>query len=468
MKKNKRMLVSVVSLILSLLVTSGTANAVEDVSIAPAASMNERVYSVPGDSERPALLQVTVLTPAGTGPFPLVVMNHGSSASARPDLEPRYRYTFSAYYFLSRGYAVALPMMRGFSGSEGKQILNGCNQESVGLANARDIRAVVDFMLTQSYVDGNQVVMAGQSLGGWNTLAFGTLNHPNVKGLINFAGGANISTCGSTLDTLARAAEHFGAQTSIPSIWFYGENDSKFAPPIWHAMYEHYSDAGGHAELVEYGRFMIDSHNLLGFPEGLTIWAPKVDEFLSKIGMSNSITHPEYLPAVFPQPTNFASIDDVDAVPYLNDEGKKTYRKFLSDPMPKVFVVSAGGLSASFNGGFDPLGRAMAACKKYSQQCKVYAADDYVTWEPAAPAPEATNFASISDIAAIPYLNNVGRQGYQKYLSLNKPKAFVIASDGAWVYSSKGNDPSTSAMEACNKSHRGCQIYAVDDAVVWR
>ena len=343
----------------SFVIEQGASYAAEDVSIAPGASMNEQVLQVPGDPQRPAMLQVTVLSPDGPGPFPLAVMNHGAAGTQHPDLEPRYRFTFSAYYFLSRGYAVALPMMREFSGSEGRQVLDGCNQEEVGLGNAKDIRAVVDFMSAQPYVDSKQIVVAGQSFGGWNALAFGSLHHPSVKGLINFAGGANISSCGSTLTALARATEHFGIQTVIPSIWFYGDNDAKFAPPVWHAMFDRYTAAGGHAELVAYGRFMTDSHNMLGFPEGLQIWAPKVDAFLNKVGMPSKITHPEYLPMNFPPATNFAAIDDVDAVPYLTDVGRNTYRKFLSDPMPKVFVFSPTGLAASFNGGFDPLGRAL-------------------------------------------------------------------------------------------------------------
>lgn len=449
------------------IITQGYANAADEVSIAPGASMNERVLSVPGDPQRPAKLQVTVLTPDGPGPFPLVVMNHGASGSTRFDLEPRYRYTYSAYYFLSRGYVVALPMMRGFSGSEGKQVFDGCNQEAVGLSNAKDILAVIDFMSAQPYVDGNRVLVAGQSFGGWNTLAFGTLNHPKVKGLINFAGGANISNCGDTPAALARAAEHYGAQTTIPSLWFYGDNDAKFAPFVWHDMFDRYTAAGGRAELVAYGRFMTDSHNLLGFPEGLRIWGPKADAFLIKVGLPSKITHPEYLPVDFPPSTNFAAIDDVDAVPYLTDEGRKTYRKFLSDPMPKVFVFSPKGLSASFNGGFDPLGRAMSVCKKHSQKCQVYAVDDYVTWVRPTPAPIPTNFASIEDFSAIPYLNDAGRQSYRKYLTFRKPKAFVIAPDGTWTASSLGEDPLSAAMEACEKGHQGCRLYAVDDQVVW-
>jgi dienelactone hydrolase len=434
-------------------------HAAEDAAIAPSASMNERVLSVPGDPERPATLVVTVVTPDGAGPFPLVVMNHGAAGTPRPDREPRYHFTFSAYYFLSRGYAVALPMMRGFAGSEGRQMLEGCNQLDVGISNAKDIRAVIDCMVKEPYIDGERIIVAGQSFGGWNVLAFGSLNRPNVKGLINFAGGANISNCRSNPSALAQAAQDFGYRTKIPSIWFYGDNDSKFSPAVWRDMHAAYTAVGGKAEL--------DSHNFLGFPESLRIWAPNVDAFLARIGLPNAITHPEYLPMDFPPPSHYAAIDDVDAVPYLNEEGKKTYRRYLSDPMPKVFVLSPAGLSASFNGGFDPLGRAMKACREHGHKCQVYAADDDVTWVRPTPALAPTGFAPVTDATAVPYLKDGGRTGYEKYLTLRKPKAFVVAPDGAWFFSTQGDDPLASALTACGKQHQGCQLYAVDDNVVW-
>lgn len=465
--ENKSSLAPLTLVLFGLMVARVNACLAEENTLAPIASMNEQVLSVPGDPQPPALLQVTVLKPDGPGPFPLAVMNHGASGKTPPDQLPRYRYTFSAYYFLSRGYAVVLPMMRGYAGSQGKQIYNGCNQEALGLSNAEDIRAVIDYMATRPYIDGHRIVVAGQSFGGWNTLAFGTLDYPGVKGLISFAGGAIISNCASTQLALAQAAEHYGARTAVPSIWFYGDNDAEFSPPVWHAMFDRYTAAGGKAKLVAFGRFMTNSHELLSYPEGLRIWGPEVDAFLSGVGLPSTITHPEYLPVEFPPATHYADVEDVNAVPYLNDSGRETYRKFLADPMPKVFVFSTKGLAATFNGGFDPLGRALSTCQKYSQKCQVYAVDNEVTWVRPTPAPPATDFAPLDDVDAVPYLPGNGHQGYEKYLTLRNPKAFVIAPDGGWAVSALGDDPLASAMGTCEKTHRGCRFYAVDDRVVW-
>ena len=453
---------------LAVALAAPIAAAADAVSVAPPVSMNEQVLNILGDPARPALIVTTLLKPDGPGPFPLAVMNHGASGTARPFDEPRYRYTYSAYYFLSRGYAVALPMMRGFSGTPGAQALNGCNQEAVGIANAKDIAAVIDHLAAQPYIDPARIVVAGQSFGGWNTLALGSLRHPKVKGLIDFAGGANISACPDNAAALAQGAAHFGARTTVPSLWFYGDNDTKFASAVWRGMHASYTAAGGKAKLVAYGAFMHDAHSLLGAPEGLRIWAPEADAFLAGLGLPHAPVNPQFLPAPFPPPTDFAAVDDVAAVPFLTDAGRDTYRKFLATPMPRVFIFSRAGFVGSFNGGFDPLGRGMAACRQQAQGCLVYAVDDHVVWRRPMAPPAPTGFAAIDDAAALPYVGEGGRQGYQHYLQMPEPRAFAIAADGAWSASALGNDPLAAALESCGKAHRGCRLYAVNRDVVWQ
>ena len=471
----RRILRFFVNALFGFIAIQGTASyAAEAIEVSPekvvlgtGASVSERILSMPGDPDRPARLVVTVLTPDGPGPFPLAIMNHGAAGSTRTDLEPRYWNTLSAYYFLSRGYAVALPMMRGYAGSEGKEIYSGCSQEELGLDNAKDIRAVIEHMSAQPYIEGKQVIVAGQSFGGWNTLALGTLNDPRVKGMIVFAGSINISSCGDTQSTLASSAHDYESQTSIPSIWFYGDNDKRFPAPVWHAMYDRYTAAGGKAELVAYGKFMNDSHNLLGFPESTKIWVPKVDNFLAKLEMPYKNLHPEYMPVEFPPPTDFAAIDNVDVIPYIGDKGREDYKKFLSDPMPKVFLISPTGMAARFNGGADPLGRALAACRKASQECMVYAADNDVTWVKQMPIPPATNFAALDDVNAVPYLNDKGRQNYQAFLKKKNPRAFAITPNGAAVSTQGGYDPLARALNICKNHGMDCRPYAVNDQVVW-
>ena len=295
--------------------TAASAQLIEDTPIKLDASRNEQLITVPSDNLRPVKLQLTLFTPKGSGPFPLAVINHGSDGDKSAKLNPRNRSPLAVGYFLSRGYAVALPMLRGYAGSEGRVEVHGCDPASVGIDDAKDIYAIIDYLSTLSIIDSRNVVVAGQSFGGWNTLALGTLKHPWVKGLINFSGGMLVPTCSNPEYSLVAAAAQFGSRTTVPSLWFYGENDKLFPVSLWRAMFERYTAEWGPAELVDYGNFKDDSHMMLGYPEGLAIWMPKVDAFLAKVGLPHTSVYPEYLPISFPQPSNYAAIDDVNAVP---------------------------------------------------------------------------------------------------------------------------------------------------------
>jgi dienelactone hydrolase len=351
----------------------------EDERIAPSAPLHEQVLSVPGDPNRPVMLQATLMTPPGTGPFPLAVLNHGADSSVTRDQAPRYHRTFAAWYFLSRGYAVVLPMMRGFAGSGGAAEFDGCDLARLGERNARDIEAVIDFMSRRPEIDASRVVVSGQSFGGWNTLAYGVVGDKRVKGLINFAGGVRASDCRDQDRSMAAGMAQFGRLTKVPSIWFYGDNDRLFPPATWRADFAAYTAAGGRADLVAYGAFGDNAHNFLGSGEALKVWTPKVDAFLARIGLPSRDVFPEYMPRPPPPVSGYAAIDDVDAVPYLNEAGRAFYRTFLEKPFPRAFIVS--GRSATYeNGGFDPIARGLIDCARQSPRCKIYAYDGDVVW----------------------------------------------------------------------------------------
>lgn len=375
--------IAVSGLVRAATVTTESANAL------PPLPLHERVLNLPGDPLRPVTLEVTLFTPDGPGPFPLAVVNHGTPPSGHSRDLKRYRASFAAYYFLSRGYAVALPMMRGYGGSGGHVEPHGCDLARTGLGNARDIAAVIDALSKESDIDAGRIVVSGQSFGGWNTLAFGTLGHAGVKGLVNFAGGLRASACPARDQdfSLIIAADRFGAQTRVRSIWFYGDNDRLFPESTWRSMYARYTAEGGQAELVAYGRFLDDAHMMLGHPEGLPIWVPRVDAFLSRIGLPAKPIFPGYLPTPLPPPTHYAAIDDVAAIPYLSALGRARYAAdFLHRPFPRVFVVAPDGAAVIAHGGFDPIARALSLCRQHVSGCQLYAVDNDVVWTGPEPA----------------------------------------------------------------------------------
>jgi dienelactone hydrolase len=360
-----------------------------NVAIPSNSPLNEEVIRIPGEAPPAVTLQVTIMHPDGPGPFPLAIMNHGATGRAIGDRGERYRLSNSTFYFLSRGYAVALPMMRGFAASGGEMYHFGCDLAAAAIANAKDIRAVIRYLGNDRRFDTSRVVVAGQSMGGWNSLALGSLSVPNVKAVVNFNGGLRFSDCKSGDGALLSGAARFGAATKIPSVWFYGDNDEYFQVALWRGMYDRYIRNGVHAELVDVGVVLKNSHNFLSYPEVLPIWTPKVDALLASVGMPSAPVYPHYLPAAFPPATQFAPVNDVAAVPYLSDKVRDLYRKFLEAPFPRAFVVTQSGSASSQSNGYDPLGRALEICQKTTARCGVYAVDDRVVWKPF-PPPERT------------------------------------------------------------------------------
>jgi dienelactone hydrolase len=377
--------------LLLLLANAGVAQAQVDdqnPNLVPPAPLNEKILRLPGDPDRPVTLEVTLYTPAGRGPFPLAVLNHGATNVGNGNRGTRYRYTFNAFYFLSRGYAVALPMARGFAGSGGDLVHDGCNLEAVGQENAQDIRAVIDALRRQPDIDGGRIVIAGQSFGGWTTMALGSMEIPGVRGWIGFSPALRTSDCQWQDQAMISNARRFGATARYSSLWFYGDNDSVLPVATWHTLFSAYSAGAKKAELVPVGAFMTDSHQLLSFPEGLPIWTPRVDAFLARVGLPSAQKYPAYLPTPTPPASHFAAIDDVSAVPGLNDRGRDAYRKFLAMRFPRVFALAPGGAVSATDGGFDPLARALAACAKSNVACAPYAIDGQVVWTGGQEAPK--------------------------------------------------------------------------------
>lgn len=252
------------------------------------ATLREQVDMVPtGSGWLSVDLETTIFKPPGKGPFPLLIMNHGK-APGNSHLQARARYGVISAEFVKRGYAVLIPMRQGFAGSGGVYIAGGCNIAGNGRAQADAVQVALEYALQQPWADRRRIVIAGQSHGGLATMAFGTRHFPGVKGLINFAGGLRLEGC-SWESSLVDAFGEYGAETNVPSIWFYGGNDSYFNSDQAAKMYAAYTAAGGAATLIAYGPFKNDSHGMSGSRDGVAIWWPATEKFLQSIGMPTEI-----------------------------------------------------------------------------------------------------------------------------------------------------------------------------------
>ncbi|MBX3585869.1 MAG: prolyl oligopeptidase family serine peptidase [Ramlibacter sp.] len=325
----------------------------------------------------------TVYRPDGAGPFPIVVINHPRFTGAPRDQE-RFRPLEAASFFLQRGYAVVVPMRQGFAKSEGWYVGIGCDVARIGIAQADDIVGALDYFRTLPWVDAGRIVVAGQAHGGYATLAFGTLNYPGVKGLINFSGGSRNTECTNWQYSLSQATASYGHASKIPSLWLYADNDSFFGG-FYRDMYAAYVAAGGQARLISAGNLPHDGHFLFDTDAGRAVWQPAVSEFLRGLGLPNTplAQYAKHLlaPPDRPKASGFAALTDVDKVPYLRFFGRSGYRKFLAAEKPRAFAIAEGG-EWGYAWGDKALQRALDFCRENAKkrECKLYAVDDDVVW----------------------------------------------------------------------------------------
>jgi dienelactone hydrolase len=264
-----------------------------------AADLNEEIVRIPllldGDLE--ATLTATVFRPMGAGPFPLVVLSHGSPVSwhDRPAIG-RYRRLPQIAEFVRRGFAVIVPIRRGFGATGGvfAEDYKSCREPdyiSAGTQAGRDLLATMAYARKLVFVDPERILLVGQSAGGFASLAASSMDAAGVIGVVNFAGGrggdpANRpgEPCGP--ERMTAAIARFAQTIKVPVLWHYAENDRFFGPTYVRAWFEAFERAGGKGRLVMQPPFGRDGHGLFASDLGLPIWTLEFDRFLAEIGLS--------------------------------------------------------------------------------------------------------------------------------------------------------------------------------------
>ena len=244
--------------------------------------------------DRASMMRTTLFRPPGAGPFPLVVINHGSTQNAMQRAAYRLpEYPALAQWFVTRGYAVAVPQRPGHGESGGLyyEDQGGCTNADyrrAGYGAASSIAAVIDYLTRQPFVRKTGVIVTGQSAGAWGGIALAARNVREVKAVIAFApgrGGRIDGEAGKTCapERLIAAAREFGEKARIPTLWIYAENDGYFPPALSRKVAEAFRLSGGKAEVHILPPFGTDGHELIRAPEAVPIWAPLVERFLAGI-----------------------------------------------------------------------------------------------------------------------------------------------------------------------------------------
>lgn len=236
-------------------------------------------------------IAVYVHKPAGSGPFPVLVLSHGSPRDAAGRTEfGKGTLAAVARHFTARGIMVAVPIRRGYGAEGGAWVENygACDRADynrAGLTSAHDIRAALDAVLSRPDADGRRVVLMGVSAGGWGSLAAASQSVPGLLGVVNFAGGRGSQKAGEVCspDALVSAAGRYGSGSRVPQLWLYSSNDRFFGPEIAGRLHRAFQEAGGRAEFVAAPPFGEDGHRYI---RAIGQWQGKVDSFLAAIGFT--------------------------------------------------------------------------------------------------------------------------------------------------------------------------------------
>ena len=244
-----------------------------------------------------------VVRPTGNGPFPLAIMNHGVSLDpVQRSFFPLVEFRDAAMWFARRGYMVVAPAGSGYGAAAVEVAEAGLfsgvffskvgkcanpNFRDAGLAVAKLNLWIIEYMSMLNRIVRNDVIVVGQSAGGWASIALSSVNPPPVKAIITFAAGRGGRVDGKpnnncAPDKLVEAAGEFGRTSRVPMLWIYIENDTYFGPELSKRMHAAFTAAGGRAEYHSFPPHGSDGHFFVGAADAVPIWSPVVAPFLDK------------------------------------------------------------------------------------------------------------------------------------------------------------------------------------------
>jgi dienelactone hydrolase len=219
-------------------------------------------------------------------------MSHGTSPSAETNRTiGRYRSLNPIREWVRRGYAVVVPVRRGYGATGGDKFgdsYGSCNRPDfrrAGEGAAADILAAVQWAKTQSDFDPKRRLLVGQSSGGFASIYTASKRPDGLVAVLAFApgrGGRPDTHPGLPCapDPLAKLLASIAPQIAVPVLWFYAENDEYIGPAAAKLWFESFHAAGGRGDFVMIPPFPDRrGHGVYPSAAGTPLWTAAVATF---------------------------------------------------------------------------------------------------------------------------------------------------------------------------------------------
>jgi len=260
--------------------------------------LREAMHTVPVPGAGTSIV-VTSYRPQGNGLFPWIVLSHGTATTAEANRSlGRYRNPGLMREWVRRGYAVLVPIRRGYGATGGHaygDAYGSCQRPDfrrAGEGGALDLRATIEWARAQYDLDPKRWLLVGQSAGGFASIYTASLQPEGLVAVLAFAPGrgGNPDTrpgepCGS--EQLAELFAAIAPRIRVPVLWFYAENDQYIGPRVQKLWFERFRSAGGRGELVVVPPFRTRlGHGVLPSPAGVPLWTDAVAAFYKSHGIA--------------------------------------------------------------------------------------------------------------------------------------------------------------------------------------
>lgn len=230
-------------------------------------------------------IEAYVYKPAGDGPFPLIVYNHGSRDGQDRVEQP---VPFIGRVFTRAGYAVLVPERRGYGKSDGMSVREEVGADTSGKllnrlrAETTDVMAALECVKADPTVDASRVGIMGWSFGGIISV-FAARHSHTFFAVVDQAGGALTWQRSQALQLALRDA---GRDTQVPLLCMDAENDATTAAVK--TVCEAARSRGIPADLRIYPPFTptqnpsnVAAGHLLFSGQGVSTWATDVVTFFN-------------------------------------------------------------------------------------------------------------------------------------------------------------------------------------------